>query len=266
MTSLDSTRTKPDSQEPATDSRPKQKEPARPPSCNVSMTAVVAGAFAAVTSALIGSRLGTTGTIIGAALGSTIGAVATSLYTWSIQRTVHVIKNVTPKIRGLTQTDAADDPDQGGEGGQQEADATQGKRWLPRVRWILVSVAGAIAAFVVALALITGFENATGSSLSGGRGNTIQHAAEGVRSERAGREPEVVSGRSAPRHAEQPELERTASPLPSPTPAALPESSASPKPASSPKPSNDPTPVPTAHPEGTPKPHPIETPLPDVGR
>ena len=43
--------------------------PEKPPALNVSMTAVVAGAFAAVTSALVGSRLGTSGTHIGAAIG-----------------------------------------------------------------------------------------------------------------------------------------------------------------------------------------------------
>ena len=172
----------------------------KPPALSVSVTAVIAGAFAAVTSALVGSRLGTSGTLIGAALGSVIGAMATSLYTWSIQRTVHVLKVITPKVVGGHPDDAtagtattsdtnasptpegeatAQDATDGGPPGEtastDQGDARGGLS--KRARWMLGGLAAAVVAFVVSLVVITGLETATGSSLSGGQGTTIQQVA-----------------------------------------------------------------------------------------
>lgn len=159
-----------------------------PPTFNVSMTAVVAGAFAAVTSALVGSRLGTTGTLIGAALGSMIGALATALYTWSIQRTVHVLKAVTPRTRGRASGDHAalepaghdltsSSPALAAQDASADGPTPERSGLSVRARWILAGIAAAALAFVVSLVVITGFEKATGSSLSGGQGTTIQQAA-----------------------------------------------------------------------------------------
>lgn len=204
-----------------------------PPSFNVSMTAVVAGAFAAVTSALIGSRLGTTGTLIGAALGSVIGAVATATYTWSIQRTVHVLKAVGPLRRGKAsagaqQTDTATPaPQDAGAAADHGTGAgaakPTGRRGLSvRARWILAAVVATIVAFVVSLLIITGFERATGASLSGGQGTTIQQA-----------------GRPAPTPTMDDEPAGGSQPGPSVGPAADPQPSTSTSPSPIPTPTTD---------------------------
>lgn len=106
----------------------------------LSVTALAAGALAAVTSAVIGSHLGTAGTLTGAALGSIIGAFSTALYTFGLQRTWHALRALTPR----------------------------------RAKLVAGVVLTALVAFVVALGAITGLEKATGTSLAGEPGTTVE--------------------------------------------------------------------------------------------
>ena len=110
------------------------------PVLTLSVTALAAGALAAVTSAVIGSHLGTAGTLTGAALGSVIGAFSTALYTFGLQRTWHALGALTPRRAKL-------------------------------VAGVLLT---ALVAFVVALGAITGLEKATGTSLAGEPGTTVE--------------------------------------------------------------------------------------------
>jgi len=152
---------------------------------DLSVSQIVGGALAAMTAAALGSQLSVAGTVIGAALASIIAAVAGSLYTASIRRTREKVKTVF----WTGQPNEVEEPTvmeilPGSEGhvaGQrshllepQPAPTPRG----PNLNWKRVAVA-ALAAFGIAAVSLTAVELATGRSLSGGEGTTIQQVSEG---------------------------------------------------------------------------------------
>ncbi|MFT3876281.1 MAG: hypothetical protein QM708_07670 [Propioniciclava sp.] len=158
------------------------EETPEPPKLSLSPSGLTAGAMAAVTSAVVGSHLGTAGTLIGAAVGSLVGAVATALYSFSLQRTWHAVRTARRADRGraadevaTTQTArTAAEPAPAQARASQERATQRGSRRITPVAltaWIAVT---AVAAFAVALAVITGIEKVGGASLSGQPGTTVQ--------------------------------------------------------------------------------------------
>jgi hypothetical protein len=152
---------------------------------DLSVTQIVGGALAAMTAAALGSQLSVAGTVVGAALASIIAAVAGSLYTASIRSTRQKVKTVF----WTGQPNEVEEPTvmeilPGSEGhvaGQrshllepQPAPAPRG----PKLSWKRVAVA-ALTAFGIAAVSLTVVELATGRSLSGGEGTTIQQVSEG---------------------------------------------------------------------------------------
>ena len=152
---------------------------------DLSVSQIVGGALAAMTAAALGSQLSVAGTVISAALASIIAAVAGSLYTASIRRTREKVKTVF----WTGQPNEVEEPTvmeilPGSEGhvaGQrshllepQPAPTPRG----PKLNWKRVAVA-ALAAFGIAAVSLTAVELATGRSLSGGEGTTIQQVSEG---------------------------------------------------------------------------------------
>ena len=191
------------------------------PVLTLSVTALAAGALAAVTSAVIGSHLGTAGTLTGAALGSVIGAFSTALYTFGLQRTWHALGALTPRRANL-------------------------------VAGVLLT---ALVAFVVALGAITGLEKATGTSLAGEPGTTVERVRV-VTVERPAAAGAEVADEAAPAASESATQDPvTADPmLATPSPAEpQPGASAEPTPSETPAPTEPTTPTdsPTA---GTPVP------------
>ena len=143
---------------PTSPARPDPIQANEKPALALSPTALAAGALAAVTSAVVGSHLGTAGTLAGAGLGSVIGAVATALYSFGLERTRHALGALTPR----------------------------------RAKVVVGVLASALLAFVVSLGLITGFEQATGSALSGGSGTTVQQARVAVAQRQTDPAPEAA--------------------------------------------------------------------------
>ncbi|WP_143230930.1 hypothetical protein [Actinosynnema sp. ALI-1.44] len=110
---------------------------------------VAVAALAAVTAAILGSTLGVAGTVLGAAIGAIVTTVAAELYARSIDR-----------VRSRVVKSDADVPDKKVEKS-------------PRaVRWQLLT-AGALAAFVLGMLVITGIEWVRGEPLSGDGKTTI---------------------------------------------------------------------------------------------
>lgn len=177
------------------------------PVLTLSATALAAGALAAVTSAVIGSHLGTAGTLTGAALGSIIGALSTALYTFGLQRTWHSLSGLTPR----------------------------------RARLVAGVLLSALVAFLVALGAITGVEKATGTSLTGEPGTTLQQVRV-VTVERA-----APAGVTDAEPAVGPvQAEPTASEGATPT-----EVTPTPQPSEAPATTTQPTPTPSAAPAPT---------------
>ncbi|WP_375431611.1 hypothetical protein [uncultured Friedmanniella sp.] len=231
---------------------------------DLSFTQVMGGALAAMTAAFLGSRLSLAGTIGGAAVASIVAAVASNLYTASLQTTREKVRTV---LRGRTDGSPAPvsgPPESGWDASSSEepAGSPAGAAASPagspvaaptgtalrRVRWRNV-VLGALAAFALAAAVLTGLELASGQSLSGGKGTTITQAAEG--------------GPAAPKT--DPSGATSASPSSSVTDtprAAEPSASASSEPSSEPSATE---PAPSATPSATAAPSTGATPEPDTG-
>lgn len=121
---------------------------------------VLAGALAAVTAALLGSKMGVAGTVLGAGLASVITTVGAALYLRSLERTRQRMQAVRARV-GRTPDEA--EPD--------EVAPEPPKR--SRRGWAAL-VAGTVAAFVLGMLALTGFEWVHGGSVSGnGQGTTI---------------------------------------------------------------------------------------------
>nr|WP_157528623.1 hypothetical protein [Kibdelosporangium sp. MJ126-NF4] len=106
-------------------------------------------ALAAVTAAILGSTLGVAGTVLGAAIGAIVTTVAAELYARSIDRVRSRVAKSEPDSPG----DKTEKPPRG-------------------VRWQLLT-AGALAAFVLGMVVITGIEWVRGEPLSGDAKTTI---------------------------------------------------------------------------------------------
>ena len=198
------------------------------PVLTLSVTALAAGALAAVTSATIGSTLGTAGTLTGAALGSIVGALSTALYTFGLQRTWHALAALNPR----------------------RAQVAAGVLFT------------AFLAFLVALGAITSLEKATGSSLAGAPGTTLQQVRV-VTVERAAAVPGPDRQVAAPVGAAQPAASEApvGAAEPSVAPVAEPTTPPSAEPGVPPAPDPGATPAPTA--PGRPSPTPV-APAPEV--
>lgn len=110
---------------------------------------IAVATLAAVTAAILGSTLGVAGTVLGAAVGAIVTTVAAELYARSIDRVrIRVVKSETD-----TPVDKTRKPPR-------------------RVRWQLLT-AGALAAFVVGMVVITSIEWVRGEPLSGDGKTTI---------------------------------------------------------------------------------------------
>jgi len=172
---------------------PDRPEPAKP-RIDLSATQVLGGALAAMTAAFLGSRLSVAGTVVGAALASVVAAVAGNLYTASLRSTREKVRTVFQGRVGGSSMPATVTTVEGAAGSaQQAAAAGETPQWpvadapeapvlaaaRPSRRWSVKSmVLGALAAFALAAAVLTGLELATGQALSGGHGTTISRVGE----------------------------------------------------------------------------------------
>ncbi|WP_375423169.1 hypothetical protein [uncultured Friedmanniella sp.] len=220
------------------------------PKIDLSFTQVAGGALAAMTAAFLGSRLSVAGTVVGAAMASVVAAVASNLYTASLQTTREKVQTV---FRGRTagsgvpvslepRPDADQAPSLSSAAGHAPAAAVPVRS---RIQWRSV-VVGALAAFALAVAVLTGLELASGQSLSGGQGTTISQVAEQKPAADPTTDPTTAATASPSATASEspePSASASGSSEPSATPsAAEPTSSASDAPSSSPTPSDTATP------------------------
>ncbi|MDQ7992886.1 MAG: hypothetical protein AAGC63_06930, partial [Propionicimonas sp.] len=189
----------------------------------------------------------TAGTILGAALASVVGAVAGTVYTAGLDRTS---RRLTTVMRRGWQRVQGEDPSAELEPGEgldlvvehhdpgTMAPVPTGRvvtaRELARTRRAVGKrvLVGAVAIFTLTLVAITGFELATGYSLTGGSGGTT--VTDAVRPQ--------PSPSAEPTPSEEP------TPTPTPTPTETPTATPSPTPTPTPTPSEtpaEPTPSPT---------------------
>ena len=151
----------------------------KPRKLDLSLSQVMGGALAAMTAAALGSRLSVAGTIIGAAVASVVAAVGGAVYTASLRHTQEKVRtawigrwNDTPTSVEVVRdhVDAS-------------ADAAPAQRTAPlgggalirsglRLPW-KTALLGALVAFGVAIAVLTGLELVSGHALSGGEGTTL---------------------------------------------------------------------------------------------
>lgn len=156
---------------------------------DLNLTQIAAAALAAVTSAVIGSRLGALGTLIGAAGASVVTTVGTALYRASLERSQERVRSlaylrrtrtlpVVPNESGAEQSPptavnvpATDEQLTGStdSGPQHQAPS----RRFPTLQWG-AAIVGTLAAFLLAMMVITGFETATGETVGdNGSGTTL---------------------------------------------------------------------------------------------
>ena len=134
---------------------------------DLSLTGMTGGALAAVSAAALGARLGVAGTLLGAAVGSLLSAFGAALYTHSLRRTRDFVR---------TYGRLADRPQASYAESYAARRPESAVRRLVRAtqRLDLRRVAlGAAALFALVIALVTGLELATGSSLDGKIGTTV---------------------------------------------------------------------------------------------
>ncbi|HEU0087793.1 MAG TPA: hypothetical protein VFQ77_09100 [Pseudonocardiaceae bacterium] len=154
---------------------------------DLNLTQVAAAALAAVTAAVLGSGLGAAGTLIGAAGASVITTVGTAVYRASLERSQQRVRALARRTRPLPTSregvgnelshPAAAHASFGDElrtaGSDREPRPGGRSRQLATLRWG-AAIVGAIGGFVLAMMVITGFEWASGETLSGkSEGTTI---------------------------------------------------------------------------------------------
>ena len=180
---------------------------------DLSVTKVSAAALAAITAAVLGSTLGVAGTVMGAAVASIVTTVSTTLYQRSLERSREKVRLLTTRTMPLPRQHAEPDVPQSPTTELEEVqplpvpgrDTSRPRR---TVRWTALA-AGSVAAFALAMAVITGFERATGQALSGGDTPTL---------------PKVFSDEQAPEPApEAPAPETSPTPSQAPVPTSSPE-------------------------------------------
>ena len=222
---------------------------------DLSLTQVLAGALAAMTAAAIGSRLGAAGTIIGAAAASVVAAVAGAVYTASLRHTHEKVRTVwsgrwnsgtsgtVEMISDRADTTAATALPLHTASTRRGSLLSSGMR-LPWKR----ALAGALLAFGIAAAVLTGFELISGQALSGGEGTTVTQV-----SKRDGgadpvkTDPDSTAREKTPAASSEPTSEPTPSAEPSTSTSSTPEQTTPPA-----TPEQAETPAPTARPSGSP--------------
>ena len=232
-------------------------ESAKKRAIDLSPSQVLGGALAAMTAAAIGSRLGAAGTIIGAAAASVVAAVAGAVYTASLRHTHAKVRTVwsgrwssmpaTVEVMGdradATAANAAPQHT-----APRPAPLFPG-RW--RIPWKPAAV-GALLAFGIAAATLTGLELISGHALSGGEGTTVtQVTQQDAGSDPVKPDPETEGKDKTP----APSSESTQSPEPSTSPSSSPEETT---PTPDPEPTT--TPIPTAGPSSSAAPSPSGSP------
>lgn len=162
---------------------------------DINGTQVSASALAAITAAVLGSFIGVAGTVIGAALASVITTVSSTIYQQTLERSrQRVAALAAAHTRPLLRQEAAppepSDPLEEAPPLPTPGPAPAGPRRPLRT---MAVVAGSVAAFAVAMTVITGFEFAIGQSLSGGDKPTLASVTPDGPSE-----PEPAPGPAAP--------------------------------------------------------------------
>lgn len=147
---------------------------------DLNLTQVAGAALAAVTTAVVGSELGTAGTLIGAAGASVISTVGTAVYRTSLERSRQRVRSLAHRPRPSTASaHKADSPNADlpmadlSMADLPKAEPSHRSRRSTALRWGAVIV-GSVGAFLLAMAVITGFEWADGQTVGGnGKGTTI---------------------------------------------------------------------------------------------
>jgi len=205
-------------QQPSTSGTSPSIEPS-PRRSDLSVTQVSAAALAALTAALLGSTIGVAGTVIGAVVASVITTVSSALYQRSLERSREGVRLLAARTIPLPRQRPQSDVLQP-EVPQSPTAALEDIQPLtvpgpttarPRrtVRWAAMA-AGSVAAFALAMMVITGVENATGQTLSGGNTSTVSQLVGG----------EQRTSEPAP---EVPAPETSTAPSQSPEPTSSPE-------------------------------------------
>ncbi|MDQ3152002.1 MAG: hypothetical protein M3R63_09875 [Actinomycetota bacterium] len=198
---------------------------------DINATQVSASALAAITAAVLGSFVGVAGTVIGAALASIITTVSSTVYQQTLERSRQRMSVLTAaRTRPLRRQEAAPTaPSDPLEESPTPGPASGGPR--RPLRWTAV-VAGSVAAFAIAMTMITGFESAIGQSLSGGDEPTLARIATGSPAQ-----PEPSPEPAAPTESAVPS---EAPSSPSSEPETGTSGTAEPEPSSTPEPSDAP--------------------------
>jgi hypothetical protein len=234
-------------------------ESAKKRAIDLSPSQVLGGALAAMTAAAIGSRLGAAGTIIGAAAASVVAAVAGAVYTASLRHTHAKVRTVWigRSSSGIPATVEAisdrADATAAKAGPQHIAPRLRGPLFQGRLRipWKPAAL-GALLAFGIAAATLTGLELISGHALSGGEGTTVTQVSQrDAGSDPAKPDPETKAKDKTPASSSEP----TQSPEPSTSPSSSPEDT-----SPTPEPEPTATPVPTAGPSSSSAPSPRGTP------
>jgi hypothetical protein len=222
----------------------------------LSLTQILGGALAAMTAAALGSRLSVAGTVVGAALASIVAAVAGAVYTASLRSTRDRVRTVWGRAEQTDQP-AVISIETGADGSPVRQHSTPvaataapaAPPTRPRLQWKSV-VAGALAAFGIAVGALTAVELASGQALSGGTGTTITQVGRGTGATTP--TPAPPSATSTPTASPSPSSSASDSPSPSGTPSPSPSGTPSGAPSASATPSDAaPSPAPEASGEVT---------------
>jgi hypothetical protein len=199
---------------------------------------IAAAALAAVTAAFLGSLLGVYGTVLGAGLISVVTTVGSELYLRSMERTknaAHVLSGARreqrpqrPPLADQPTVPAAPQPAEHPRAPDPDADSARTPWW--KRRWVLAT-ATSVLAFVIGMAVITGYEGIRGQSISGDGGTTVSRIVGGGaggqgKPERPGPAPDTHTPTTEPAEPSTPPAD-TRAPTGEPVP---PPGSATPRP------------------------------------
>jgi hypothetical protein len=155
-----------------------QAPQAQPQTKRLSAVEVIAATLAAVSAAVAASALGVEGTVVGAAVGSVVATLGSAFYAKSLTHTHHRLKDLRPRRTvppvpwGPDAANQADAPlttvagDGPGEATTGPASRLPGTVYGRRQRRWPLMVGVAVAAFGLAIAVITGTELAIGKPLA----------------------------------------------------------------------------------------------------
>ncbi len=182
-----------------------------PPRLDLSLPKIIAGALAAASAAVASSWLGVAGTVLGTIIVSVIATVSTALYSNSLERSQHAIRETLPVLATRARQDR--DPSDGPDTMELTAATSDPIRAAPSgrlgVSWPTVVVSCA-ATLALGFGVLTGFEALVGRSAaeltgeSSSSGTTLGSLVEGGGSQQK------------PAHPRSPSIPTTTSPT-SPT-------------------------------------------------